>query len=143
RSASARAWAPPPSSNASELPGIMNMQNFTYTVDADGIATFLFDVPGRTMNTFTESAVADLDAILAILREDRAKGAVQASGKDHRFCGGADLGEVGESAGAGLEGDALGAALKGSSGMSWALRAIETVGKPVAAALEGIALGGG
>ncbi|RIA37978.1 3-hydroxyacyl-CoA dehydrogenase [Hephaestia caeni] len=119
------------------------MQNFTYTVDKDGIATFLFDVPGRTMNTFTESAVADLDAIVAVIREDRVTGAVLASGKDNGFCAGADLGELGETAGAGLTGDALAAALKGSSRMSWALRAIETVGKPVVAALEGIALGGG
>ena len=119
------------------------MQNFTYSIDADGIATFLFDVPGRTMNTFTESAVADLDAIVAVIREDGVKGAVLASGKANGFCAGADLGELGETAGATLRGERLAAALEGSSRMSWALRAIETVGKPVVAALEGIALGGG
>jgi len=120
------------------------MQNFTLDIDAAGIATFTFDVPGRTMNTFTESAVADLDAIVATIRDnDAIRGAVLASGKDNAFCAGADLGELGETAGAGLSGDQLPAALEGSSRMSRALRALETVGKPVAAALEGLALGGG
>ncbi len=120
------------------------MQNFKLDIDADGIATFSFDVPGRTMNTFTESAVADLDVIAAEIRDnDAIKGAVLASGKGNAFCAGADLGELGETAGAALSTDQLPAALQGSSRMSRALRAIETVGKPVVAALEGLALGGG
>jgi len=120
------------------------MNNFTFSVDVDGIATFLFDVPGRTMNTFTDSAVADLDAIVAKIRDDATiKGAILASGKSNGFCAGADLGELGETAGGRAEGAAREAALPGTSRMSQALRALETVGKPVVAALEGIALGGG
>ncbi|WP_461609973.1 3-hydroxyacyl-CoA dehydrogenase NAD-binding domain-containing protein, partial [Brevundimonas naejangsanensis] len=120
------------------------MNNFTVSVDADGVATFLFDVPGRTMNTFTDSAVADIDAIVAAIRDDASiKGAILASGKSNGFCAGADLGELGETAGGQAEGPAREAALPATSRMSRALRALETVGKPVAAAIEGIALGGG
>ncbi|MEN5114908.1 3-hydroxyacyl-CoA dehydrogenase NAD-binding domain-containing protein [Brevundimonas diminuta] len=120
------------------------MNNFTVSVDADGVATFLFDVPGRTMNTFTDSAVADIDTIVATIRDDASiKGAILASGKANGFCAGADLGELGETAGGRAEGAAREAALPGTARMSRALRALETVGKPVAAAIEGIALGGG
>ncbi|SLJ99555.1 3-hydroxyacyl-CoA dehydrogenase NAD-binding domain-containing protein [Novosphingobium mathurense] len=120
------------------------MKNFTITVDADGIALVSFDVPGRTMNTFTDSAVADLDLLVERIRADGAiKGAVLASGKANAFCAGADLGELGETAGGQAKGATLAAALPVTSRMSRALRALETVGKPVAAALEGLALGGG
>jgi len=120
------------------------MNNFTVSVDADGIATFLFDVPGRTMNTFTDSAVADIDAIVARIRDDMfIRGAILASGKSNGFCAGADLGELGETAGGQADGPAREAALPATSRMTWALRALETVGKPVVAAIEGIALGGG
>src|SRR5690606_16190785 len=106
------------------------MNNFTVSVDADGVATFLFDVPGRTMNTFTDSAVADIDAIVATIRDDVAiKGAILASGKANGFCAGADLGELGETAGGQAEGPAREAALPATSRMSRALRALETVGK--------------
>lgn len=119
------------------------MKNFTHSIDQDGIVTFVFDVPGRTMNTFTESAVADLDELVEIIRDERVKGAVLTSGKSNGFCAGADIGELAENAGIRLTGEALEAALKKSSRMSWALRALETVGKPVVAALEGLAFGGG
>src|SRR5690606_14313398 len=89
-------------------------------------------------------AVADIDAIVARIRDDAAiKGAILASGKSNGFCAGADLGELGETAGGQAEGAAREAALPGTSRMSRALRALETVGKPVAAAIEGVALGGG
>ncbi len=120
------------------------MKAFTVDIDQDGIATFLFDVPGRSMNTFTLEAVADLDDIATRIRDDEAiKGAVLASGKASGFCAGADLGDLGATVGAGLTGKELADALPWSSRMSRALRAIETSGKPVAAALEGLALGGG
>ncbi len=121
------------------------MQNFRISVDADGIALIEFDVPGRTMNTFTDSAVDDLGLMAdRISSDDTIRGVVLASGKANAFCAGADLGELGETAGA-QESDpaALAAALEKTSKMSWALRRLETIGKPIAAALEGLALGGG
>ncbi len=120
------------------------MENFKVEVNRAGIAVFLFDVPGRTMNTFTGRAIADLDVLVARIRDDAAiKGAVLASGKANGFCAGADIGEMGDTAGQPVSGAASEAALVASSRMSRALRALEIVGKPVAAALEGVALGGG
>ena len=40
----------------------MNLETFGWDVDADGIATATFDVPGRSMNTLTAKAIADLGA---------------------------------------------------------------------------------
>ncbi|WP_375195372.1 3-hydroxyacyl-CoA dehydrogenase NAD-binding domain-containing protein [Sphingobium sp.] len=121
------------------------MQNFRISVDAGGIALVEFDVPGRTMNTFTDSAVADLDLLADRIAADEAiRGVVLASGKTNAFCAGADLGELGETAGAQESDPAiLAEALRSSSRMSRALRRLETIGKPIAAALEGLALGGG
>ena len=41
----------------------MKLETFGWDVDADGIATATFDVPGRSMNTLTAQAIADLGAI--------------------------------------------------------------------------------
>lgn len=121
-----------------------DLKTFTVDVDADGIATFRFDVPGRTMNTFTDEAVADLDRIVARIRDDAAiRGAILASGKNNGFCAGADLGDMESRLGLVLSDAEKPAELERSAAMSRSLRALETVGKPVVAALEGLALGGG
>lgn len=120
------------------------MKNFSYEIDSDGIAVFTFDVPGRTMNTFTFEAVAELGDIARILRdEDAIKGAVFVSGKSNAFCAGADLGDMAEMAGGGATGAARLAGCQKIGRMTRLLREIETVGKPIAAALEGLALGAG
>jgi len=120
------------------------MHSFTFELDADGIGIFLLDVPGRTMNILTDAATADLESIVTQVRGDDAiKGVVLASGKANGFCAGTDLGELGANAGLRTSGDERAAALSTSARMSRALRALETCGKPVAAALEGLALGGG
>ncbi|MEP7211366.1 MAG: hypothetical protein ABI740_11055, partial [Alphaproteobacteria bacterium] len=41
----------------------MNLETFKFEIDADGIALATFDVPGRSMNTLTAKAVADIGAI--------------------------------------------------------------------------------
>ena len=38
----------------------MKLETFSFDVDADGIALATFDVPGRSMNTLTAQAIADL-----------------------------------------------------------------------------------
>ncbi|HVY86393.1 MAG TPA: 3-hydroxyacyl-CoA dehydrogenase NAD-binding domain-containing protein [Caulobacterales bacterium] len=126
------------------------MENFKIDVDGDGIALITFDVPGRSMNTITASVMKELLEIAERLKTDAAiKGAVIASGKASGFCAGADLGEMNEgggATGAPLSGDgdaALKATFERGFSLNKALRAIETCGKPVAAAIEGLALGGG
>ncbi|MDX2277786.1 MAG: 3-hydroxyacyl-CoA dehydrogenase NAD-binding domain-containing protein [Hyphomonadaceae bacterium] len=124
------------------------MENFKIDVDSDGIALITFDVPGRSMNTITASVMADLAALVETLKSDeKIKGAVITSGKETGFCAGADLGELSERGAAAeapkSEEEKLKRQFDQSFGLNKALRALETCGKPVAAALEGLALGGG
>jgi len=118
------------------------MENFKIDIDADGIATVVFDVPGRSMNTLTSSVMAELPKLVeAIKTDDAIKGAVITSGKASGFCAGADLGDM---AGGVLSGAGdLQAAFDAGWRINGAFRALETCGKPVAAAINGLALGGG
>ena len=127
----------------------MNLETFKFDIDADGIAHAIFDVPGRSMNTLTGKAVAD---IIAITREvatnDAIKGLVLSSGKASGFCAGADLGEMGDRAGGAEKTKKSVDELKKEQfdagfSLNGTLRKLETCGKPVAVALNGLALGGG
>ncbi len=69
----------------------MSYTNFTLDIDADGIALVTWDMPGRSMNVFTEEVMDELNAIIDQVAADAAiKGAVITSGKD-TFSGGADI----------------------------------------------------
>ncbi|WP_292035258.1 MULTISPECIES: 3-hydroxyacyl-CoA dehydrogenase NAD-binding domain-containing protein [unclassified Brevundimonas] len=117
------------------------MENFKIDVDADGIALITFDVPGRSMNTLTSSVMAEIPQLVDRIKTDDAiKGAVITSGKTSGFCAGADLGDI---AGGMIGGASLQDAYDAGWKMNGALRALETCGKPVAAAINGLALGGG
>jgi 3-hydroxyacyl-CoA dehydrogenase/enoyl-CoA hydratase/3-hydroxybutyryl-CoA epimerase len=125
------------------------MENFKTDLDADGILLATFDVPGKTMNTFTKSALADLEQIaLRAKTEADIKGVVITSGKTTGFCAGADLEEMLSGAweaegGAQDEQSLLKAGFTGAFEMNRVYRLLETCGKPVAIAINGIALGGG
>jgi 3-hydroxyacyl-CoA dehydrogenase/enoyl-CoA hydratase/3-hydroxybutyryl-CoA epimerase len=125
------------------------MENFKIDVDSDGIALITFDVPGRSMNTITGSVMRELVEIAdKIKTDDKIKGAVIASGKTSGFCAGADLGELNQRGAAQeaapkSEEERLKAQFEGSFLLNKTLRTLETCGKPVACALEGLALGGG
>ncbi len=119
------------------------MKNFTITVEPDGLAEVRFDVPGRKMNTFTAEAVAELTAVVDRIRTDEAiKSVLIQSAKSGNFCAGADLDDLLDDIGRPL-GDDQAARVERLGVMGAALRALETCGKPVAVALEGLALGGG
>ena len=123
------------------------MKNFTLDIDADGIALITFDSPGRSMNVLSLEAISEVGEWTARLRDDPAiKGAVLTSGKDTGFCAGADLDELGSVyAQAETLSDEDSAKLFYDTffTLNQTFRAIETCGKPVAAAINGIALGGG
>ena len=69
----------------------MTFQNFTFDIDADGIALVTWNMPGRSMNVIDAKVMEELAAIVERVATDAAiKGAVLTSGKD-AFCGGADL----------------------------------------------------
>src|SRR5690606_1155683 len=100
------------------------------------------------MNTLTGKAIADLATIAQeVATNATIKGLVITSGKTSGFCAGADLGELGGgSGGGGDKGDpeaGLKAAFERSFSMNKILRGLETCKKPVAAAINGLALGGG
>ena len=127
----------------------MKLETFGWDIDADGIAHAVFDVPGRSMNTLTGKAVADIIAIAnEVASNDDIKGLVISSGKPSGFCAGADLGEMGQRAGGGEKKQLSEAELKKQQfdqgfALNGTLRKLETCGKPVAVALNGLALGGG
>ena len=119
----------------------MSLENFKIDVDADGIALITFDVPGRSMNTLTSGVMKEIpEWVERIKTDDAIKGAVLTSGKTSGFCAGADLGDM---AGGMLAGGSLQEAYDAGWKLNGALRALETCGKPVAAAITGLALGGG
>lgn len=128
------------------------MDNFKIDLDGDGVALITFDVPGRSMNTLTGGVIGDIIAITDRIKTDAAiKGVIFTSGKATGFCAGADLGEMGSGSGVGASGArasddpeaALKAAFESAFTLNKTFRALETCGKPVAIALEGLALGGG
>ncbi len=120
--------------------------NFKFDIDADGIALAVWDMPGRSMNVLSQSSMADIASIIeTIMSNDTIKGAVLTSGKD-AFCAGADLSMMGGQAGgsgAGSKEDRVKAMYEGNLAFNMLLRRLETCGKPVAAAINGVALGGG
>ena len=115
------------------------MENFKIDIDADGIAVIAFDVPGRSMNTLTSSVMKEIPELVERIKTDESiKGAVITSGKASGFCAGADLGDM---AGGVLSGGGdLQKAFDAGWKLNGAFRALETCGKPVAAAINGLAL---
>jgi 3-hydroxyacyl-CoA dehydrogenase / enoyl-CoA hydratase / 3-hydroxybutyryl-CoA epimerase len=122
------------------------LQQFRTERSENNVLHLVFDMPGRAMNVFSNAAIAELSAFSQWLRGSDVKGVVIRSGKPSAFCAGADLGELG------LAYDMIMAAPAEARDrlafehffpLSQALRGIETTGKPVAAAIAGLALGGG
>ena len=69
----------------------MNLTNFRFETDADGVALVTWDMPGRSMNVINNEVVGELGRIVDKIASDEAiKGAVFTSGKDG-FAAGADL----------------------------------------------------
>ncbi len=125
------------------------MKNFQLDKDADGILLATFDMPERSMNVLNASSIADITAITEMIKSDESiTGAVITSGKK-AFCAGADLEEMGGTLAQAqklMAKDPEGAKkalFEGSYKLNKLFRELETCGKPVAMALNGLALGGG
>src|SRR5215213_2650729 len=127
----------------------MNLTNFRFETDGDGIALVTWDMPGRSMNVITTEVMDELSRIIdEVAAEDGIKGCVITSGKD-AFSGGADLtmlqglgtlyqklaSEKGEET-------AIQTFFDESRRLSLLYRRLETCGKPFAAAVHGVCLGG-
>ena len=112
------------------------MTAFTFNIDADGIGLVTIDMPGRAMNVLNPTLVEPFAGLVAQLETDaKLKGLVITSAKS-TFIVGADIDQLTQITTA-EEAYKLCEDLKGM------LRRMEKCGKPVVAALNGTALGGG
>jgi 3-hydroxyacyl-CoA dehydrogenase/enoyl-CoA hydratase/3-hydroxybutyryl-CoA epimerase len=127
----------------------MNLTNFRFETDSDGISTATWDMPGRSMNVITPELMAELDQIIDTVASTEAiKGCVIVSGKE-AFSGGADLTmlqglrdlyvDLAKDKG---EQVAMQTFFDESRKLSLLYRKLETCGKPFAAAIHGVCLGG-
>ncbi|HGG06722.1 MAG TPA: 3-hydroxyacyl-CoA dehydrogenase, partial [Aliiroseovarius sp.] len=67
------------------------MSDFTYTLDADGVATITWDCKDKSMNVMSFEGFEDFEALIdKALDDDKVKGLIITSGKDS-FAGGMDL----------------------------------------------------
>lgn len=121
----------------------MNLVNFKWDQDADGIVTLTWDMPDRTLNVLSMAAIAEFSQVADKLTADAGiKGLVITSAKPGNFCAGADLDEMLAYSGSGNK-DAAAAAFKLMTTLHATFRKFETSKKPVVAAMNGTALGGG
>ena len=122
------------------------LKQFTVKIASNNVAHLIFDMPDRSMNVFSNAAIAELGKFAAWLKTSDVKGAVISSGKTNAFCAGADLTELVTAYDmimAAPQAERQAVAYNHFFALSSAIRALETAGKPVAAAIGGLALGGG
>jgi 3-hydroxyacyl-CoA dehydrogenase/enoyl-CoA hydratase/3-hydroxybutyryl-CoA epimerase len=113
-----------------------------YAVDSDGMATLTIDYPGKTMNVIDQAFMESLDRCIdKIVSDEFVKGAIITSGKDS-FVAGADLISM-ESTLDSMADDPIEVLVDKCGSLSRLMRRLETCGKPLIAAINGIALGGG
>jgi 3-hydroxyacyl-CoA dehydrogenase/enoyl-CoA hydratase/3-hydroxybutyryl-CoA epimerase len=112
------------------------MDAISLTVGEDGIAIAAMDLPGRPMNVVNDELMTALAAAVERLAGDPAiKGLVLTSGKAD-FCAGGDIDRI-------FKLESAQQAFDATMQMKAVLRKMEQQGKPVVAAINGHALGGG
>ncbi|MEE9329544.1 MAG: 3-hydroxyacyl-CoA dehydrogenase NAD-binding domain-containing protein [Parvularculaceae bacterium] len=131
----------------------MSYKTFTFEIDKDGIALMTIDLPGQSMNVWNQDLIKDyIKAVDEFCTNDDIKGMVITSGKSSGFLAGADLRMLGTMPEDASAKDIFDENFK----LQTAIRKMETTGKtakeltkglahgkPVACALNGLALGGG
>lgn len=126
--------------------GMPELKQFRIEQSGSGVLHLVFDMPGRSMNVFSNAAIEELGRFADWLPDSDAVGVVIRSGKPSAFCAGADLAEL-EVAYDMIMAAPLAArdrlAFDHFFKLSQGLRKLETAGKPVAVAIAGLALGGG
>src|SRR6201997_858468 len=128
------------------MPGTPELKQFRIELSPDHVLHLVFDMPGRTMNVFSNAAIEELGKFADWLPKSDVAGVVVRSGKPSAFCAGADLAELETAydmimAAPPVERDRV--AFDHFFRLSHGLRKLETAGKPVAVAITGLALGGG
>jgi 3-hydroxyacyl-CoA dehydrogenase/enoyl-CoA hydratase/3-hydroxybutyryl-CoA epimerase len=130
----------------------MTYKSFSIDIDADGIALMTIDLPGQSMNVWNGDLMAEFPKFIdEFIANDAVKGLVITSGKASGFLAGADLNMLGSS-----KASTMAEAFESAWALNATLRKMETGGntnkdlvkgaayaKPVACAINGLALGGG
>ena len=105
-------------------------------IDADGIGIATLNLPGRSMNVLNDELMQPVVELVQRLQEDEAlKGIVLTSGK-RDFIAGADIDRLASF-------ESAQEAFDATMAYKSVLRRLELCGKPVVAAINGAALGGG
>jgi 3-hydroxyacyl-CoA dehydrogenase/enoyl-CoA hydratase/3-hydroxybutyryl-CoA epimerase len=116
--------------------------NFTFELDEDGVALLTLDLKDRSMNVITMEMMTELEALIdRIAGDDAIKGAVITSGKP-TFLAGADLTMLAALSKRATS-EPVEKVFEAAFEFNRVFRKIETCGKPFAAALNGLAMGGG
>ncbi len=137
----------------------MSYETITVDIDADGIALVTIDLPGKSMNVWNAALMREFSSFVdEFCTNDDIKGAVITSGKKSGFLAGADLNMLGDgdSSVSGGASATKKQQFEAAFALNAMLRKLETSGhpakklikgeasaKPVAAAVNGLALGGG
>ena len=130
----------------------MTYETFSLDIDSDGVAVLTIDLPGQSMNVWNEALMREFAAFVDdFCANDAIKGVVITSGKASGFLAGADLRMLG-----GQKAGSMAEAFENAFALNATLRKFETAGKsakallkgeahakPIACALNGLALGGG
>ncbi|MCG8965604.1 3-hydroxyacyl-CoA dehydrogenase NAD-binding domain-containing protein [Streptomyces sp. CL12-4] len=107
--------------------------------DDTGVVTLVLDDPDQSANTMNAAFIESLDAVAARLaeRRDDIRGVIVASAKKSFFAGG-DLRDL-----ISVTPETAQESFEAGMRVKRSLRVLETLGKPVVAAINGAALGGG
>ena len=76
------------------MPGTPELKQFRIERPGNGVLHLVFDMPGRSMNVFSNAAIEELGMFANWLAQSDAAGVVIHSGKTSAFCAGADLAEL-------------------------------------------------
>lgn len=115
------------------------MSSIRYEKDADGVVTLVIDTPGQPVNTMNAAFLSDLGATVERLEAEKAdiRGVIVTSAKQTFFAGG-DLQAL-----ISVQPDDAAGFFRELEDLKARLRRIEKLGRPVVAAINGSALGGG
>src|ERR1700720_1376644 len=76
------------------MPGTPELKQFRVEHSGNGVLHLVFDMPGRSMNVFSNAAIEELGRFADWLPQSEVTGVVIRSGKPSAFCAGADLAEL-------------------------------------------------
>jgi 3-hydroxyacyl-CoA dehydrogenase / enoyl-CoA hydratase / 3-hydroxybutyryl-CoA epimerase len=124
--------------------------NFRTETSPEGVLIVTWDMPGRSMNVIDGAVIGELEALVERITTDKSIRAAVITSAKPAFCAGADLAmleaacEHYRNARTSEGEEAATRTLQQEAGrLSRLCRALETCGKPIAAGINGTALGGG